>query len=77
MSRHAIHVCRIGRESEPFFFRGKRFVFNDQFGPYACDKHGDPLQTQPSGRTLQAAYEHWKCAALGFESAPAAQPKEG
>lgn len=47
-------------ESEPFFHMGKRYVVNKQFGPIAVDKNGDPLDVQPSGRKLQAAFEHYE-----------------
>lgn len=53
----AIICC--AHESEPFFFNGRRFVVNERWGPAAVNKHGDPLAVQPSGRMLQAAYEHY------------------
>lgn len=52
-------ILCLANESEPFFYRGKRFVMNEQFGPIAVNRHGDPLDAQPSGRVLQDAYEHW------------------
>jgi len=61
----SVYLCQIGKESEPFLYCGKWYFFNDMFGPFACTRRGDPLATQPSGRHLQAAYEHWKITLKG------------
>ena len=55
-------ILTLSDESEPFFYRGRRFVVSKQWGPFAANRHGDPLKSQPSGRMLQGAYEHWKAA---------------
>lgn len=58
-------IITMADESEPFFYNGRRYVVNKQFGPVAVDRHGDPLDTQPSGRQLQGAFEHYERMRLG------------
>ena len=57
--RTSLGIVTLSDECEPFFFRGKRFSVSKRWGPFACDRHGDPLKNQPSGRMLQAAYKHY------------------
>jgi hypothetical protein len=55
-------IVTLADESEPFMVGRRRFVVNHRFGPIAVDRHGDPLDRQPEGAILQAAYDHWKAA---------------
>jgi hypothetical protein len=52
-------ILTISDECEPFMFEHKRFSVSKQWGPFQCDRHGDPIDKQPDGDILQRAYEHY------------------
>lgn len=56
-------ILTLSDESAPFLFRGKRYAISKQWGPFRCDRYGDPLKNQPidglAARELQAAYEYY------------------
>lgn len=53
-------ILTFADDSEPFLCAGHWYVVNKQFGPIATDKEGEPLDRQPSGRKLQAAFDHYE-----------------
>lgn len=54
-------IVTLSDECKPFRLSPYRWTFSvsKQWGPFACDRHGDPLKNQPSGEILQEAYEHY------------------
>ena len=56
-------IVTLSDECRPFYYLGKRYSVSEQWGPFRCDAHGDPLKMQPVSQAacdaLQGAYEHY------------------
>ena len=53
-------ILTIADTSEPFFYAGRRWAVDKLWGPYPCNKYGDPSNSRVAAKHYDGAFNEWK-----------------